>query len=245
MRRTSAVRSRRARALVALFLAATASLVPATALACWDGYSAQVGNVTISRGTGYASWSQDHARFATRWAARIQALLPKGVELDVSDGYLDCRGAVACAGLGTGAGSEDPAKVFGRVADAFGVSAQARRAALATAQPVYTVQLFAGSKKAALRLRDRVNAMSADRQLDRVTSVTFFEEGGFPADNPPAHAVADEKDPTLVRVVFEEYPTLETARAAERALRKEGFGAVVKPLPNGRALDERVSTNAG
>ncbi len=232
--------------LLAAFVAIAGTLFPGTAFACWDGYRAQVGEVTLSGAEGYASWDPARARSATRWAARFDAIVPRGVTLDVSNQGMRCEGASACAKLeAIEVGSEDPKRAFDALADAFGISKRARAEALAVAQPVYTVQVFAGSKGSALALRDRLNGMAERGDLDPEVADGFFEQGGFPASNPIAHAVADKDDEKIVRVVVEEYATERDARAAAKRLAAQGFKTVVKALPQGKALDERVSTKIG
>jgi hypothetical protein len=217
---------------------------PAPALACWDGFSATVGHARYAQAMAAGEWSVEGARDATRWAARFDALLPTGVELDVQNANFSCTGAKACDAL-SAPPDAGPAALFDAIADAFGVPRAARTAAFARTQPIYTVQLFAGSRRAALALRDRVNQRAATGTLDTGPDGELFEAGGFPALNPKAHAVADATDPKLVRVVVEEYPSIDAARAGARALRSQGFEGVVKELPRGTALDEPASSAEG
>lgn len=72
-----------------------------------------------------------------------------------------------------------------------------------------------------------------------------FVEGGFSAINPSAHAVEDNKDPSLVRVVVGTFATLDLAREAQKDLGALGYSGLVEPLPDGTAVDEVVSTNEG
>jgi hypothetical protein len=217
---------------------------PAPALACWDGFSATIGHARYGQAMAAGEWSVEGARNATRWAARFDALLPAGVDLDVQNANFTCTGAKGCDGL-SAPPDAGPAALFDAIADAFAVPSAARSAAFARTQPIYTVQLFAGSQEAALALRDRVNRRAGTGTLDTGPDGEMFEAGGFPALNPKAHAVADVVNPKLVRVVVEEYPSIDAARAGERALRSQGFDGIVKELPRGTALDEPASSAEG
>ena len=224
-------------------LALGVAIAPTSAFACFDGYVAHVGSVSVTSATAMPSWNVADARFATTWAARIDGLVPAGVDVNVSDGYIECTGDAACDNLGKGAGSEHLGEAFRRVADAFGVSAEKRAAAARITQPVYTVQVFSGSAENALALRDRINAMFLSGNDDgTVADGDFFDQGGFPAFNPPAHAVADPTDPKLVRVVVDEFPNQAGAQDAQQWLAHAGFPGFVEELPTGAALKERVSS---
>lgn len=210
-----------------------------TALACWNGYSVTVGRTTIEEGTRFATWRPEQAKFRALWARRIDALLPAGVTLVVGHGSVDCKGHSGCAGLSVPA-TATVGDIFVAVADAFGVKGTARATAAATSQPVYTVQVFAGTKTNALAFRDKINALSP---LD--TGESFYAVGGFPANKPVAHAVADTSDPSLVRVVIEQYLDAATAQAAEKRLRAQGIDGFVELLPEGATIDDPVCTSEG
>jgi hypothetical protein len=230
--------------LAGALTALLATVVPSTAHACWDGYSATVGSATFTSAMREASWNGDHARFATRWAARIDALLPEGVTLYMGNTYVSCEGHEACEKT-LEVGSDDPGKAFKQIAKLFGVSAKAQQAALATSQKVYTVQVFAGSKEAALKQKKLLIELAQEEEFDLGGHDAFFQEGGFPGWDSRIHAVADEKDESLTRVIIEDFPTLEAAQAAEKKLRERGVIGIAKELPRGKALDEQVSTNFG
>ncbi len=220
------------------------TLAPSTAHACWDGYSATVGSTTFTSAMSHASWNGDHARHATRWAARIDALLPDGVTLWMGNTYASCEGHDACEKLGE-IGTADPAQAFREIAKAFGVSARAQQAAMATSQKVYTVQVFAGSKDAALKQKKLLIELAQEEAFELGGHDEFFQEGGFPGWDSRVHAVQDEKDSSLVRVIIEDFPTMEAAQEAEKKLRERGVIGIAKELPRGAALDEAVSTNVG
>lgn len=205
-----------------------------TAFACWDGYAATVGHMSIQTAMGGpVTWNPTDAHVATLWAKRIDALLPPGVDLTFN-------GSIVCSGERC---PPDTAwnlpfdasygEVFLAVANAFGATAAQRGAALQLEFPLYTVQVFAGTKAGALALRDRMNGMDLGTIADGV-----FEEGGFPSYNPPVHAIADADDPTLFRVVVEEYGDLATAKAAQAELLKAGIRGFVTFLPLGTPADE-------
>ncbi|NUO53718.1 MAG: hypothetical protein HOV80_33135 [Polyangiaceae bacterium] len=218
-----------------------ATVIPSTAHACWDGYSATVGNATFTRATGAASWNGDDARYTTRWAARFDAITPAGVNLWIGNGYVSCEGHKACETLGD-VGSNDPQKAFKQVAKAFGVSAKAQQEALGVQQKLYTVQVFAGAKDAALKQKKLLAELDQEEALDVGDYGDFFLAGAFPGVNERFHAIADEKDEKLVRLIIDEYPSLEAAQEAEKKLRARGVIGIVKELPRGKALDEYVSS---
>ncbi len=231
-------------ALIAM-LALAAVTVPASAQACWDGYRATTDRVAFQRGTGRASWNPEHARYATRWAARLEALLPESASLEVSNTLTSCHGHLGCLRLAEDIGSDDAATLFDRVADAFAVSPSTRSAALSVSPTVYTVQLFAGSRRAARALRAELLKRSELADLRLPSDSDFFEEGGFPAVNANIHAVADAHDTTLVRVVVGTFQSITDAEMARDALGKQQLPGIVKELPTGTPLDERVTTNEG
>lgn len=222
-------------AAAALIVAATAASAN-TALACWDGYAASVGDATLQRSTSrFVQWNQQDARLSTLWARRIDALLPDGVKL-AYDGYLHCSGEKCPFDLDQSLPfSASFGEVFVAVANAFGSTANQRGAALLLEQPLYTVQVFSGWKETSLAYRDRLNAMSLGDIYGGI-----FAEGGFPSFNAPVHAIADGANPNLVRVIVEVYGDVASAKAAEAELRRAGIEGFVTELPYGTPLDERV-----
>lgn len=226
-------------------LALSTTLLALPADACWDGYASTVGDVTFQRASDPAAWRADDAWYATQWAARLDALLPEGVTLDVMNTYVSCDGAAACDTVPEALGSDDPSKLFGALAQAFGRSWKERAAALATTQRVYTVQVFAGAPAAARRERARLLALAAEGTIDAEGDRGFFEAGGFPAENPSVHAIRDRDDADLVRVVVGTYPSATAAREAARKLELAHIPNVIKELPRGQALDEPSSSARG
>ena len=104
-----------------------------------------------------------------------------------------------------------------------------------------------GASGAAVDIVERLRARDVRHlvveALDLGEYGDFFLAGGFPGINERIHAVADEKDDRLVRVIIDEYPSLEAAEQAEKNLRARGVIGIVKELPRGEALDAYVSSN--
>lgn len=231
------MRSRIRRWLSALLVGATVCSAN-TALACWDGYAVGIGHTSIRWfESGVVSWQPAHATRAALWARRIDALLPAGASLDVLHGSIGCEGADACTKVTAGVAPDATLEqLFLSVADQLGASANDRGRALALTQTVYTVQVFSGSAKGALEMRDRVNALEMSGAL--FVDGGIFVEGGFPAFNGSAHAIADATTEDRVRVVVDTFGDVAWAQAAADALRAQGIQGFVTELPSGASLNE-------
>lgn len=179
------------RTLLALMLLGV-GLTPAPALACWDGYSVQDGDVTF---TGPADvWDPADARTSGSWVLRFEALLgPKG-SLAAEFGYAWACIEERCEEVSIPGAS--PAILFDAVARALAIPRARRAAALRLDAQPFAVQV------AASRDRARAEALAA-RLSEADLPMGFYEAGGFPADNPEAHVVAarDAQGQLVYRVV--------------------------------------------
>ncbi|MDC0744562.1 SPOR domain-containing protein [Polyangium mundeleinium] len=228
------------RPFLALGLAGLLSTATRDAAACWDGWYAEVGGVGITRGLGVAEWNPEHAREAARWGARINALLPPGAALAIEWDEATCASDQGACGAVTtiAAGSEDLPATFRAVAKAFHVPAAKVRKARALDPELYTVQIFAGSKRRALAVKDHVAALDAGDH-------GFFVEGGFPAPKQTAHVLRDPEADGPHRVIVGTFLSRKEARAALAGLRAKGFGGYVRALPAGKAIQEESFTKMG
>ena len=225
------------RSLLALGAAGLLLVTSRNADACWDGYAAGVGKVSIARGLDPASWSPDDAREVARWGTRIDALLPQGAELAIEYGEVSCTSTTGACGSFTSISlpTDDLPSAFRAVAKAFRVSPARMQKVRALAPEVYTVQVFAGTASGALREKRRV----VDRDAG---SHGFFVEGGFPAINDAAHVI---RDGSTHRVIVGTFLSRKDASAALADLRAKGIGGFVRALPAGTAIDERSHSKRG
>jgi hypothetical protein len=222
-------------ALSASLFALAALVAPRAASACWDGYAATVGDVTLRHGMAVGQWSPDHARHTALWGTRIEALLPLGAHLEVDNGQATCSGS--CGKVGTIAvGTDDLPRLFREASRAFRVLPSRVREVLALAPQVFTVQVHAGSARSALSARKRVNDLYLGLG-------GFFEEGGFPASNPEAHVLRDARG--MNRTVVGVFLTRAAADAARATLATKGISGFVRALPSGVAVEERSFSNIG
>lgn len=204
-------------------LALVLGLCTSPAFACWDGYAASYGRVTVMGGD--MVWDAKKAELLARWLPRIDAIVPAGETLEV---YF------TEAALSGGRTVEFPAErydvLFSRLAGAIGTSASDRRTAMNAAREAMTIQI------AATRDRARADALVASlSDMDDEHAVQahgFYEAGGFPAFNPAVHVITRrEADGSEVhQVVVGAF--VDRARAAEvRAdLASRGFRAFIRPI---------------
>jgi hypothetical protein len=223
------------RALLAPALALAAFIAPRDAAACYDGWVAKVGDVSLVRAMAVGQWTPDHARHAARWGTRLDELLPAGAELEVTNTEAFCSGA--CGSVSTiAAGTDDLPKLFREAARAFHVPPKRVRAAASAEAETFTVQLFAGSARGASAMKKRVVDAEAGEH-------GFFDEGGFPASNDPAHVIRDARG--VHRTIVGVFLSREAAEDARAALIAKGFRGFVRELPAGTAVNERSYTLLG
>ncbi|APR81570.1 Hypothetical protein A7982_06919 [Minicystis rosea] len=225
------------RSILTLGAAGLLFITARPAAACWDGYAASVGNVSIQRSVDPAAWSPDDAREAARWGARIDALLPRGAELAVEHGAITCTSATgACASFEPlSLPNDDLPSVFRAVAKAFRVPPARVQSARAIEPELYTVQVFAGTASGARAAKQRV--MDSD-----AGSHGFFVEGGFPAMNDTAHVLREDG---VHRAVVGLFLSKADAVAALADLRAKGIHGFVRELPAGKPIDERSYSRGG
>jgi hypothetical protein len=206
------VEMRRSLSLVAA-LALTTLAMPADA--CWDGYIAKVGRVSITNAMGESSaWSLEQATEVATWSRRIERLLPATTRVEVSlGGRIElcahngreevCRDAPPWTSLAL-------SDLFRSVARATKKGQAARREAMLARSDVFTVQVFASKTEDAAR--------AVARKIDEVLPDVggFYDEGAHPGTNPGAHVVesADERGQRVFRVVVGAYLSRSDADAA-------------------------------
>ena len=156
--------------------------IPASAHACWDGFSISTDRVAVAV-EGDSSWSPEQARNWANWASRIDALVPEGTTLAVVLGDLEICDAAGCTIVESGWDDHEPSTLFDHAALALAAPATTIAAAQRAAVAPLTVQVAAGRNLgAALELARRIN--DADLGL-----AGFFDAGGFPSSNAYAHVV--------------------------------------------------------
>lgn len=153
-------------------------LAPSSALACWDGTYAVVGDVELMDFD--IGWSPERAREVATWLGRLDALLPDGAVLRLEFGHATLELPDGRTLEPAWSGRSFP-ELFRAVAAAVSAPAATAGAARSLATPVFTVQTGAFTTRDAA---ERFAASLADRGEHG-----FFETGGFPADNPTAHVI--------------------------------------------------------
>lgn len=210
--------------VLVVLLAATVS--PSSARACWDGYAAVYGNVTVQGGD--TEWSPENARELAIWLPRLNALV--GEEpLEVSFGSAYIRDAE----IEYPQGRFD--LLFGRLARKLELQRPARRAAMRAGLEALTVQVGA--------TRDRASADAlAERLMQSDPGYStgafaaehgFYEAGGFPADNSSLHVIESEDahGVAVFRVVVGAFLTADVAQDVAAAMRRtHGMSAYVRRL---------------
>jgi hypothetical protein len=218
--------------LAALPALAFASFVATPrAQACWDGYSAFIGRVSLSVPDD-ASWSPPLAREVALWGSRIDALLPRGTRLDSELGSTSYC-ATGADGLCSEALVDLPGSVddlptlFGKTALLTRASPREIRRIMALTVAVLTVQVFASKSGR------RAGALAAAIDAAGAGDHGFINVGGFPASNPTAHVIAgkDASGASIHRVVVGAFLTRGDAAIAEAGVRKAlGLAGFVRPL---------------
>ena len=218
--------------LAALPALAFASLAATPrAEACWDGYAAFVGRVSLSVPDD-AAWSPPLVREVALWGSRIDALLPPGTGLDSELGsvtYCKTGPAGPCgeslADLPYGV---DPLPtLFGKTALLTHASGREIRRIMALTVLPLTVQVFASKSGR------RAEALAASIDAAGAGDRGFINVGGFPANNPTAHVVAgkDAAGDPIHRVFVGAFLTRGDAALAEARARKVlGIKGFVRPL---------------
>ncbi|WP_181198033.1 SPOR domain-containing protein [Enhygromyxa salina] len=191
-------------------------MTPSTAAACWDGISLKTERLSASIYDESAEWSVDEAHRYANWMARVEALLPEGVEASYFFGGFEFTGAGDLCELAVSAdfdGSIEFNEVFDVVARSCGSTKAEIKAARAIEAPVYTVQLLSTSDEDAAK-----SAAYAINDLGEYWH-GFYEVGGFPDTNPSAHVEPATLDDG--RVVYRVIVGAFTSAAAAKATRAD------------------------
>ncbi|MFT5357307.1 MAG: hypothetical protein ACI9KE_004541 [Polyangiales bacterium] len=209
-----------------LFLVITLILSPPSASACWDGYAAVYGNVTVQGGD--TEWSPENARELAIWLPRLSAIIGEE-QLEVAFGSAFVRDAE----IDYPAGRFD--LLFARVARKLGLERQARRAAMQIGFDALTVQVGATRDRASAdALAERL--MQSDPGYSSGSFAAehgFYEAGGFPADNSSLHVLetTDAQGAPVFRVVVGAFMTMADAQVVAEAMRQaHGMSAYVRRL---------------
>ncbi|MFK7999931.1 MAG: SPOR domain-containing protein [Polyangiales bacterium] len=212
--------------LAFVFAIALAIVSPPSTQACWDGYAAVYGNVTVQGGD--TEWSPENARELAIWLPRLNALVgEEPLEVVFGSAY------VRDAEIEYPRGRFD--LLFARVARKLELERPARRAAMRVGFEALTVQVGA--------TRDRASAEAlADRLMQSDPGYTtgtfaaahgFYEAGGFPADNSSVHVIesTDARGVPVFRVVVGAFLTTDVAQDVAAAMRRtHGTSAYVRRL---------------
>lgn len=226
------------RLLSRFFAIATAVLIASSATsahACWDGYVAGVGKISVSEAELAGEWSPQEARHVARWLSRTEQLVPADAELSIELGRATCEGAGCGAVREFEVDLDDWPGAFDTIARTFGASRESIERARGQAPKVFTVQVFAGSRAGAKGIKQKV--LKLDKGL-----FGFYSAGGFPATHDDAHIL---QDGTVYRVVVGAFLDEKAARAAIAELKAANIEGFVRELPSLPTVDEKSSSNAG
>ncbi len=230
------------RPLVALAFGALAAVLPARAQACFDGLSATGEGVRIIQ-VQEAQWDPATARRMASWVTRLEALVPARTTIEITNGSVSCEGDGCANPAWIDLPSGDMVQAFAATADLVGADAASIARAGRLTSSVFTVQVYAGSRKGALAMRERIHALDVAALGDLAG---FYSEGGFPAVHPVAHVLHDPSEGTDThRVVVGVHRRVGEAREIVPILRAAGFPGFARPLPEGIAVDEPVQSDAG
>ena len=219
--------------LVASACTAMLLLAGRPAAACWDGFAAGTGRVSI-RQAGDDQWHAERARELATWLPRIDALLPADMQLESE------HGLVSVSPSAGGPAIAEARWTSGRLADLFMVVARVTpgaRARIAKGHAIvpFTVQVLGvRDPRRAAAFAEALNERSDRDEL--VPSVGFYSAGGFPAIHPVAHVLAapkagdDDLAPPLTRVVVGSYLDAASAQVTATALKAHGIPAFVRVL---------------
>ena len=199
--------------LALAFALSLAACLPSRARACWDGFYAQVGDV--SQMGGDTRWDLDAVRERARWLGRIDALLPDGASVTSEWGYV----TVSVDGHDTDFEWQNGQylTLFREVARVVGATPADVRRALRTETALYVVQA------AAFREADDAATYAAHVSDRAEASHGFYEAGGFPADNPEAHVVTVQAPGKTHRVYVGAFVDRAEAAAMAQALGGHAF----------------------
>ncbi len=205
---------------------------PRPAEACWDGYSATVGHVSIAQASE-GTWSSDQALLLAEWMTKTDAMLPPHVELVSEHGQIRLQeeGLADPIAQGTWSGS-DVRELFRKAGQLLGARrvVDARRASTMIVGPTYTLQLLAVTSHASA---ERFASVTNERADTLVLKGSFYSAGGYPAIHPVAHVIdvdaAGQRD-GYTHVVAGAFLNEQSARAAAAELKKQGVAAFARRL---------------
>lgn len=203
--------------LFASLIFGVAISIPSAASACWDGFSAQIGNVNEMGGD--TSWDEATLRHHAKWLGRVNALLSKDTTVVSQHGFVTLT--MGGKDLEFKWDDEDYTTLFHTVARHVGASKTDIERAKRVETPVYVVQAGAFIHAA------RANKLAETISRGDIAEHGFFQAGGFPADNPEAHVISNAGGRKLHRV----YVGAFVNRAEAEILAKQlGQGAFVREL---------------
>jgi sporulation related protein len=219
-------------AVVPALAFALASLLAAPrAEACWDGYAASIGRMSVTV-ADESAWSPAAVREIALWGARIDALLPAGTRLDSALGEVtfcttlpDGQCGASLADLPYS--NDELPELFGKTAVVTHASAKDIRRIMALSIAPLTVQVFASKSEA------RADALAASIDAAGAGVHGFVTIGGFPAYNSTAHVVAgrDAAGRPIHRVFVGAFLDRAEATSTEASVRKAlGIKGFVRPL---------------
>jgi hypothetical protein len=218
------------------FLVAALSIacVPSRADACWCGYSATVGDISITEPMPNAEdcpigWDPEVVREWAMWMVRLNKVLPPGMTLESFGGeaIVRTKGGRRVTTLAWGGpyGGELP-RLFSALVR-LGKNRGRVRAARELQPRVFTVQVLAS------RSEEMAAEVSARAERAGDVETGFFWAGEAPADNPIAHVVTetDANGRVLHKVMVGAFLERRVAEASARVIeQRTGLATHVRLL---------------
>lgn len=208
-------------------LLATGSFAPAIARADAYSWGGELGNVTVRvdgvgfhDGFGSDGWQVEAATEFAEWAARANALLPRGTHLFLSRTpeedllFFELTTGGRISRVQSSVSSFDPGDAEKEATLLHELSIAVHHCASPPSHPlpIYSVQLFASATASnARRFADRQEARGVRSDTD------FFYQRCHPCTEPPQLHVVERDDGSTFRVILGVFAN---RRAAARALRR-------------------------
>lgn len=233
------IRNTSCRCLVALL--AAWSVAPAIARADAYSWGGEFGNVTVRvddvgfhDGFGSDSWQSEAATEFAEWAARANALLPRGTHLLVSRTpeedflFFELTTDRRISRVQSSVSSFDPGDAEKEATLLHELSIAVHHVASPQSHPIpiYSVQLFASATASdARRFADRQEARGVRSDSD------FFYQRCHPCTEPPQLHVVERDDGRIFRVILGVFANRRDAtRALRRLERRYGLTGFVRTL---------------
>jgi hypothetical protein len=194
------------------------------AFACFDGWSAAAGPISVVQATD-GEWEPKMARDFARWSARLEMVIPPGSTLHVDHGHV----SIGAKEVATRWDGRDLAKLFDLVVrdqHVGNVSGAMARDRVALTVQVLAVHDRKVAEAFAEKIDDRHRAPPPDETTPPATlPSSFYEAGGYPAVHRVAHVLEtkDGAEAPLFQVVVGAFLLRADADAARDVVEKS-FG---------------------